>query len=389
MTHRPDTQAVHAGREDFVSLGVHASPIDLSSTYPVPDLDEGVASIDALAAGDATAANPIYVRLYNPTVARYESALASLEGVDAAIAFGSGMAAVTAILMAAKIKCPDKSNLVAVRPLYGGTDHLLASGLTGWDVKWATPETVSELVDEQTALVWVETPANPTLQLIDIAAVCQAAGDVAVVVDNTFATPILQTPAKLGAAMVMHSGTKYLGGHGDVLSGLVACNEDWAAPIRQVRILTGAVLHPLGAFLLHRAMPTLPLRVRKAQENAIELVQFLDKHPAVREVFFPGHGDNDPTGLVGTQMSGPGSILAFEVGSYEVAAKVLAKVKVFTSAVSLGATDSLIQHPAGLTHRIVSEEARKGAGITDGLMRISVGIEDVADLMDDLTQALS
>jgi cystathionine beta-lyase/cystathionine gamma-synthase len=136
-------------------------------------------------------------------------------------------------------------------------------------------------------------------------------------------------------------------------------------------------------------MPTLPLRVRKAQENAIELVEFLDKHAAVSEVFYPGHGDNDPTGLVGTQMAGPGGILAFEVGSYKVAARVLAKVKVFTSAVSLGATDSLIQHPAGLTHRIVSEEARKGAGITDGLMRISVGIEDVADLIDDLSQALS
>jgi len=250
-----DTIAVHAGRHDFGALGVHAPPIDLSSTYPAPDLDEAVTALDALAAGEAQAGNAVYARLCNPTVRRFERGLAELEGTEDCVAFASGMAALTACLLAA---CSDRRHVVALRPLYGGTDHLLACGLLGIDVTWAEVDTIAASIRPDTGLVLFETPQNPTLGQVDIAAAVAAAGGVPVLVDNTFATPILQNPARHGAALTLHSATKFLGGHGDVVAGAVACNVGWACRLRQVRILTGALLHPLGAYLLHRSLPTLP-----------------------------------------------------------------------------------------------------------------------------------
>lgn len=252
-----DTTAVHAGRGDLGWLGVHAPPIDLSSTYPVPDLDAGVAALDALASGAATASSPVYARLLNPTVRRLEEGLAVLEGTDDAVAFASGMAALTASLLAA---CVERRHVVAVRPLYGGSDHLLACGLLGIEVTWADDvAAISHARRADTGLVLLETPQNPTLGVIDIEAAVAAAGDVPVLVDNTFATPVLQNPARHGAALVLHSGTKFLGGHGDVVAGCVMADADWAGRLRQVRILTGGILHPFAAYLLHRSLPTLPL----------------------------------------------------------------------------------------------------------------------------------
>ncbi|MEN9311521.1 MAG: hypothetical protein RLY77_1646, partial [Pseudomonadota bacterium] len=234
-----------------------------------------------------------------------------------------------------------------------------------------------------------ETPANPTLDLVDIKAVVAAAGEVPVLVDSTFATPVLQTPAALGATYVLHSATKFLGGHGDVIAGVVCCDETHAGPLRTVRAATGGLLHPLAAYLLHRGLPTLKLRVEAAQANAQVLAQRLAEHPAVNKVFYPGLGTVRNARLLGTQMCGPGTLMAFELaGGHAAAAKVMATVKVMTPAVSLGSIDTLIQHPSGLTHRMVNPAAKAAAGITDGLLRLSVGIEDVEDLWADLAQAL-
>ena len=375
-----DSAAVHAGRADLAGLGVHAPPIDLSSTYPLPDLDAAVAALDALGAGAPEAETPVYARLHNPTTRRVELALAELEGTPDAVAFASGMAALTACLLAA---CGERRHAVGVRPLYGGSDHLVSCGLLGIDVTWVVgSDEIGAAVRDGTGLLLLETPQNPTLGQVDIAQVVAAAGGVPVLVDNTFATPVLQNPARHGASLVLHSATKFLGGHGDIVAGVVACDPDWAARLRQVRILTGALLHPLAAYLLHRSLPTLPFRVREAQERARVLAGLLADHPAVTRVLYP-----QPDGA---QLRGPGAVLAFEVeGGLPAAAAVMANVRLITPAVSLGAVDTLIEHPAGLTHRLVDPTVREAAGITDGLLRLSVGLEDVHDLWHDLDRAIA
>jgi cystathionine beta-lyase/cystathionine gamma-synthase len=377
---------VHAGRHDLGRLGVHAPPLDRSTTYPVPDLDTGAAALLAFAEGAATAVTPVYARLHNPTTARWERAVAELEHAEDAVAYASGMAAITATLLAAGAI---GGHVVAVRPLYGGTDHLLASGLLDIEVTWAAAADVAEAVRGDTRLVLVETPANPTLALVDIAAVVAAAGDVPVAVDNTFATPVLQQPLDHGASYTVHSATKYLGGHGDVMAGVVATTAERAGALRQVRILTGAVLDPQAAWLLHRSLPTLPARVRDAQAGAAALVERLVDHPAVARVSWPGLAACDPDGLVGRQMRGPGAMLAFDVvGGHDQARCVHDAVQLITSAVSLGSTDTLIEHPAALTHALVDEADRAGYGVGPGTLRLSVGLEDPEDLWADLGGAL-
>lgn len=379
-----DTRAVHAGRDDLAGLGVHVPPIDLSTTNPLPSVEGGGDAYETLATGGTlpARASAVYQRLWNPTVARFETALAELEGTADAVAFASGMAALTATLLAATRD--GKRHVVAVRPLYGGTDHVLATGLLGTDVTWARPDQVAAAVRPDTALVVVETPANPTLDLVDIAALATAAGDAPLLVDNTVATPVLQQPARHGAALVLHSATKSIGGHGDVLAGTVACDAAWATRLRQVRAVTGAILHPLGAYLLHRGLQTLPLRVRAQQAGAEKLAAWLAGHPAVARVHHPSL--HDPAGLVGRQLSGTGSLLAFEVrGGAPAAAAVAGACRLITHAVSLGGVDTLIQHPASLTHRPVEGDAKPDGG----LLRLSVGLEDPEDLRADLEQALS
>ncbi len=385
---RIDTKVVHGGRDDFMTLGVHAPPVDRSTTYPLASLAEATADLDRMCDGEGEPAySPIYARVHNPTVARWEQGIAELEDADAAVAFGSGMAAVTATLLAAGAV---GRHVVAIRPLYGGTDHLLASGLLGTRTTWATPDRVAEAIEEDTALVVVETPGNPTLTLVDLADVVAQAGEVPVLVDNTFATPVLQRPLEHGATWALHSATKALGGHGDVIAGVVATDAARARTLRQVRIVTGALLDPQAAYLLHRSLPTLALRVRAAQASAIELSKRLQGHAGVLRVCHPGIADCDPDGIVGRQMDGPGSLFTFEVeGGLEAAGKVMAAVRLMTPAVSLGNTDTLIEHPAGLTHRIVDPAALASAGISPGLLRVSVGLEDVDDLWEDLDQAIA
>lgn len=380
-----DTRAVHAGRDDLTALGVHVPPIDLSTTYPLPDVERGGGSYETLATGGRPAEDdtPVYQRLWNPTVGRFEGALAELEACEEAVAFASGMAALTATLLATV--AAGKPHVVAVRPLYGGSDHVLATGLLGTSVTWASAGTVAESVRPDTGLVIVETPANPTLELLDLDALCTAAGEVPVLVDNTFATPVLQQPARHGATLVLHSATKFLGGHGDVMGGVVATTGEWATRLRQIRALTGGLLHPSAAYELHRGLQTLPVRVRGQQASAQKVALRLEEHPSVARVFYPGLAACDPRGLVGRQMSGPGAVLAFEVaGGYAAAAAVAGRCRLVTHAVSLGGVDSLIQHPASLTHRPVAADARPGAGV----LRLSLGLEDPADVIADLEQAL-
>jgi cystathionine beta-lyase/cystathionine gamma-synthase len=376
-----ETLACHAGREDFARLEVHAPPIDFSSTYPIPDLDEAARGFEAFAQGECpSGANPIYARLHNPTVRRFELALAELEGTEDAVAFASGMATLTATLLAA---CEGKRHVIALRPLYGGSDHLLACSLLGLEVTWARDAfDVAAALRSDTGLVILETPQNPTLGVVDISAVVAAARGVPVLVDNTFATPILQNPAAHGAEYVLHSATKFLGGHGDVIAGVVATSDERARGLRQVRILTGAVLHPMAAYLLHRSLPTLPLRVHAAQRTASVLARRLATDGLVERVLYP---EAD-----GVQLRGPGAVLSFEIsGGLETAARVMSAVRLVTPAVSLGSTDTLIQHPAALTHRLVDPAAKAELGITDGLLRLSVGLEDAEDLWTDLTHALA
>ena len=377
------TRAVHAGRDDLRSEGVHAPPLDLSTTYPFQDLDEAAESLNALANGAAEAHEPVYSRLHNPTVSRCEKAVADLEGAAYCIAFGSGMAAVTASLLAAAM---NERHVVAVRPCYGTTDHLLSSGLLGMDVTWTTPNKINEAVQDDTALVLVETPANPTLQLVDLEAAADQTGSVPVLVDSTFAPPVLQRPLEHGATLSLHSATKFLGGHGDVVGGVVSTNDvDWAERLRQVRVMTGALLHPMAAYLTHRSLPTLPARVSNAQATAQTLAERLVTHPELSTIHYPGL-ESSP--LLGSQMSGPGTMISFDVGDFDMARRLLQNTDLITPAVSLGAVDSLIQHPASLTHGVVDADAREQNGITPGLLRLSVGLEDPDDLWQDLSTAI-
>lgn len=388
--HDVRTLAVHAGRDDLKELGVHAFPIDLSTTNPLPSIEAGRDAYDAYAAGQRPQPGMswVYRRAWNPTVARFEDAVAALEshglaGEPAqAVAFASGMAAATAVFLS-RVGA-GRRHIVAVRPLYGGTDALLQAGLLGTHVSYVQPHEVGQAITEQTGLVVVETPSNPTLDLRDIADIVAAAGDVPVLVDNTFATPVLQRPLTLGATYVLHSATKYIGGHGDAMGGVVVTSPEAAETLRPIRTVTGGVLDPWSAYLLHRGLATLPLRVRAQQETAQEIAAWLAEQPTVHRVFYPGLPGGDPQGLIGRQMSGAGAMLAFDLGGFRGAEIVCGALQLVTHAVSLGGVDTLIEHPAALTHRVVEESAQPGPGI----LRMSIGLEGAADLIADLDKAL-
>jgi cystathionine gamma-synthase/methionine-gamma-lyase len=380
-----ETRAVHGGMTGVRASGSHVPVIDFSTTNPLGSVETGGLSYEELATGHdlGEGRSAVYQRLWQPGVARFEESLAGLEGTEGAVAFASGMAALAATLIATA--SAGKPHVVAVRPLYGGTDHVLEGGLLGTRVTWADAAGIAAAIEPDTGLVIVETPANPTLELLDLRMVTAAAGDVPVLVDNTFATPVLQRPAEFGATLVLHSATKYLGGHGDVMGGVVAADRDWVERLRRVRALTGGLLHPMAAYLLHRGLRTLPVRVRAQQDTAMVLAERLLAHPAVADVHYPGLPGQDPAGLVGTQLAGPGSIIALEIaGGYDAAARFTESCELVTHAVSLGGVDSLVQHPASLTHRPVAGEAKPGAAI----VRLSIGLEHVDDLTADLMAAL-
>lgn len=385
--------AVHAGRTDLTDLGVHAVPIDLSTTAPLPDVSEARDILDDLIEGKPLphGASTIYRRAWNPTVARFEEAVAALEGYVPGgpsldiegVAFASGMAA-THVVILSRVAA-GKPHVIAVRPLYGGTDAILESGILGTRVTYAGPDEIAAHVTDDTGLVVLETPSNPTLELRDIADIARQAGDVPVMIDNTFASPVLQQPLRHGAAYSVHSATKYLGGHGDAMGGVVVAAPELAQSLRPLRTITGGVMDPFTAYLMLRGVGTLPIRMREQQRVAGELARWLVDQPAISRVFYPGLPGADPTGLIGRQMSGPGAMLAFEMaGGFDAAEKVCGALRLITHAVSLGGIDTLIEHPASLTHRVVTQTAQPH----EAVLRISAGLEDPVDLIEDLAQAL-
>jgi methionine-gamma-lyase len=364
----------------------HITPLDLSTTYRTPDPEIGGQSLGELAEGRAGAPNPVYARLFNPNVREFEIRMTALERGADSVAFATGMAAITAVLLEAKQR---GGHIVAIAPLYGGTHHLLETGVLGTSVTWATPETVEGSLRPDTSLVIAETPSNPTLTLVDIERIVRAARGVPVAIDSTFATPILQQPIRRGAAYVIHSATKFLGGHGDAMGGVVATRDMGASErLRQLRILTGGTLHPLGAHLLTRGLQTLGLRVDAQQRNAREIVTRLTAHGDVEALYFPGL-DPASADTFRRQMSGPGSVFSLRLyGGAERADQFIRHLRIAVPAVSLGSTDTLVQRPAALTHRVIGEEGRSRASIPDDLVRISVGGEHVEDLWEDIARAI-
>jgi methionine-gamma-lyase len=321
--------------------------------------------------------------------------MAALEGGDAAVSFASGMGAVSAIMLTL-LKCGD--HLIADPVLYGSTYDLLKKGAPrlGFEVSFvdtSNPENVAEAVKDNTKLVFFETPANPTLKLVDIRKVAAIASEhrVKTIVDNTFLTPYYQKPLELGADIVVHSATKYLNGHGDALGGIVVSSYEEAVTIRKgVLRDMGAVLSPFNAFLILRGLRTLALRMERHTQNATELAAFLKEHEAVKQVLYPGFDQNlESNPNLKKQMAGFGGMLAFKIrGGVDSAVTFLNTLKLCTVAVSLGDTATLIEHPGLMTHAVILKEDREMLGITDDLIRLSAGLEDVADIKADLKQAL-
>ncbi|MBH9554303.1 methionine gamma-lyase [Inhella gelatinilytica] len=385
------TTAIHHGYDPRSAQGALVPPIYLSSTFTFTSVEQGAARFAGTEGGY------FYTRIANPTLDLLEQRLNALEGGAGAIAFGSGMGAVTATLWT--LLRPGDEILVD-RTVYGCTYAFLHHGIGEFGVR-VTHVDMTDLHALATALlsgpklVYLETPANPNMRLVDIAAVTRLAKaqGALTVVDNTYCTPYLQKPLALGADVVIHSATKYLSGHGDVTAGLaVAADAEIAQRIRLqgLKDMTGAVMSPQDAFLLLRGLKTLHLRMERHASNALALAQEIAAHPAVTRVYFPGL-DSDPFhALAKRQMKNFGGMLAFELKGGEAAGRAFMNaLQLIARAVSLGDAESLAQHPASMTHSTYTPEERAQAGISDGLVRLSAGLEDPDDLLADVRQALA
>jgi methionine-gamma-lyase len=379
------TRAIHGGRAPD-DLGAVAPPIYQTAAFAFDSVEQAVARAAHLEEGYS------YTRLDNPTVEALETKLALLEGAEACVAFGSGMGAISGLFLGL---CGAGDHVVCADSLYGATYGLLTGPLRRWGlsvtfVDSREPGNVARAIGPETRLVYVESPSNPMLRLVDLEAVAQLAHDrsVLVAIDNTFATSINQQPLTLGVDLVLYSATKYISGHGDTLGGAVLGKADLIRRIRLAEILAGATLSPLNAFLLLRGALTLPLRVERHNANALEVARWLQEHPRVRRVHYPGLPSHPQHDLARGQMRGFGGMISFEVEDEETARRIINAVRLFHIALSLGDARSLISQPAGMSHRALSPQARATAGITTGLVRLSIGLEDVEDLIADLEQAL-
>ena len=383
------TRAVHAGYEKN-EFGALATPIYQTSTFIFDSAEQGGRRF-ALEEGGY-----IYSRLGNPTNTQVENKLANLENAEAAISTASGIGAITSVMWVA-VSAGD--HIIAARTLYGCTFAFLNHGMTRFGVEVSfvdttDPENIRSAMKENTKVVYLETPANPNMGIADIEAIAKIAHEkegCIVVVDNTYCTPYLQRPLDLGADVVVHSATKYLNGHGDVIAGFAVGTQEFINQVRLVGVkdMTGASLSPFDAYLINRGMKTLDLRMEKHCSSAQKVAEFLENHPAVTSISYPGLKSFPQYELAKKQMKLPGAMIAFEVkGGIEAGRKLMNTVELCTLAVSLGDTETLIQHPASMTHSPYSEEERLMADITEGLVRISVGIEDPQDIINDLKQAL-
>jgi len=382
------TRCVHAGQHPDPQTGSLTTPIYQTSTFVFANAEQGAARF----AGEES--GYIYTRLGNPTQAALEEKVANLEGGEAGLAFGSGMAALSAVVMAL-VGAGD--HVIYGDAIYGCTydfmhDVLGRFGVASTQVDISRPEMVAQAIRPNTKVLLFETPANPTMKLADIRLLSDLAHrhGITVVVDNTFMSPYLQRPLGQGADVVIHSATKYIGGHGDVIAGMAVGSK---AFIDEVRLTTlknvGGVISPFDAWLLLRGLKTLHIRMERHSENALQVARFLEAHPAVERVWYPGLESFPQHELARAQMDGFGGVIAFEVrGGVEAGRRMLNAVSLCQVAVSLGDADTLIQHPASMTHAVVPPDVRLASGITDGLVRLSVGLEDPEDLIADLEQAL-
>jgi len=385
---KKSTKAIHAGEAGKPVYGEVSVPIFQSSTFSFPSAEEGAARF----AGESPGF--IYTRMGNPTVKALDDNITALEGGFGGMATASGMAAITTVYLALLEK---GAHVVSTDSVYGPTRMVLEKEFTRFCVESTFVDTsdldnIEKAMTPDTRLIFVETPANPTMAITDI----RGAADIAhrhnalLVVDNTFASPYLQRPLEHGADIVVHSMTKFINGHSDVVGGMIVTkNEPLHKRIRSVLNLYGGTMDPHQAWLVLRGVRTLALRVERSVQNAMKLANFLEEHPKVTWVRYPGMDDHPQHDIARRQMDGFGAMICFGVrGGLEAGRTLMNNVELFTLAVSLGGVESLIEHPASMTHAAVPREEREEAGILDELVRISVGCEDVEDLQADLEQAL-
>lgn len=383
------TRAIHLGYDPRENHGALAPPLHLTSTFAFDTVEAGA----EIFAGERP--GHLYSRISNPTLDLLERRIAALEGAEAGLALASGMGAITAALWT--LLAPG-DEVIVDQTLYGCTfaflHHGMAKfGVTVTHVDLTDPAALAAAITPRTRVVYFETPANPNMRLVDIAAVsaiAHAAGAV-VVVDNTYATPYLTQPIALGADLVVHSATKYLGGHGDLVAGLAAGRAEMIAQIRLVGMkdMTGAVMAPFTAMLVLRGLKTLALRMERHCASAQVVAEWLAGHPAVAAVHYPGLTDFPQHALAQRQMARPGAMIAFELkGGIEAGRAMMNRLTMIARAVSLGDAETLIQHPASMTHSTYTPEERARHGIADGLIRLSVGLEDVEDILADLDRAM-
>jgi len=373
------TDAIHAGQHPDPSTGAIITPIYQTSTY----VQEALGKHKGYE----------YARTQNPTRSAVEANIAALERGRGALAFASGMAAISAVLTFVK----QGDRVVVTEDLYGGTYRLFQRLLTRFGIRFtyvdsSRIEAVEKTMGDDVKLVFLETPTNPVLRITDLRAVSELAHrfGARVVVDNTFMSPFFQRPLELGADLVVHSTTKYLNGHSDSVGGMVvASRQEDIEHLAFVQNAVGAILSPFDSWLLLRGTKTLALRMERHNQNAVALAEFLSKHPKVQKVYYPGLPDHPGHQLAKKQMSGFGGMISFETGSLQAARKILEGVTVFSLAESLGGVESLISHPATMTHASIPVEDRLRFGVTEGLVRLSVGVEDLEDLEADLRQALA
>lgn len=386
--HHPDTQAIHAGRIGDPGFGSLSTPIHQTSTFVFDNVAQGAARF----AGEAPGF--VYTRLGNPTVRELEQRVAALEQAEDAVAFASGMGAVSAALLG-NLRTGD--HLITSRALYGCTYALLGGQLQAFGIEVTylpkmTPETLAAAVRPNTRMVYLETPINPTLEVIDLQAITQVARQYGLisVVDNTFMTPLLQQPLRHGADLVVHSATKYLNGHGDVIAGIVCGGNDAMEQLRHGPLKTmGAALSPMDAWLIIRGLKTLPVRMERHIHNAQQVAEWLLREPRISDVAWPGCPNHPGHHLLGQQMKGPGALISFELkDGFNAAVAMMNALQLCRLAVSLGDAETLIQHPASMTHATYPADEQIAAGISPGMVRLSVGLEHPDDIISDLRQAI-
>ena len=385
------TKAIHAGNVKDAQYGALTTPIFQTSTFVFDSCEQGGRRFAGEEAGY------IYARLGNPTTSGLEAKVAALEGGEACVATASGMGAISSGLWT--IAAAGK-HILADATLYGCTFALLNHGMTRYGVEvdfidTSDLEAVRAHLKPNTCAVYLETPANPNLKITDIAAVAKVAHtynkDIKVVCDNTFASPALQNPLRLGADVVVHSATKYLNGHGDVIAGFVVGSAEFCSEVRMfgLKDMTGAVMDPLCSFLILRGLKTLEIRMQKHCANAKAIAEFLGSHPMVAQVYYPGLKSHEGHDIAARQMADFGGMMSFEVkGGRAAGAKLVNSLHLVTVAVSLGDAETLIEHPASMTHSTYTEEELAASGIAAGLIRLSAGLENAEDIIADLKQAL-